>query len=176
MQLIQTVTVGSGGAASIEFTSIPATYTDLVLVTSLRSNRASPDTEDSAKIELNSLTTNFSWRRLRGDGANVNSGSGTDNLLIQNQNAGGTTSNTFSNAQVYFPNYTSAANKSISVDSVNENNATTAWALILAALWSNTSSITSIAIKPNVGTAWVQYSSASLYGILKGSDGIVTVS
>ena len=28
---IATVTVGSGGAASIDFTSIPATYTDLVV-------------------------------------------------------------------------------------------------------------------------------------------------
>jgi len=32
LKKIQTVTVGSGGAASIEFTSIPQTYTDLKLV------------------------------------------------------------------------------------------------------------------------------------------------
>jgi hypothetical protein len=30
--LINSVTVGSGGAANIEFTSIPATYTDLNLL------------------------------------------------------------------------------------------------------------------------------------------------
>jgi hypothetical protein len=30
-EIIASVTVGSGGAANIEFTSIPATYTDLVL-------------------------------------------------------------------------------------------------------------------------------------------------
>ena len=33
---IQTVTVGSGGASSIDFTSIPQTYTDLCLVYSAR--------------------------------------------------------------------------------------------------------------------------------------------
>ena len=37
--LISSVTVGSGGAASIEFTSIPSTYTDLVLKLSARSSR-----------------------------------------------------------------------------------------------------------------------------------------
>jgi len=40
MVAIQTVTVGSGGAANIEFTSIPQTYTDLVVVLSLRNNRS----------------------------------------------------------------------------------------------------------------------------------------
>jgi hypothetical protein len=38
--LIATTTVGSGGAASIDFTGIPQTYTDLFLVSSLRSNAA----------------------------------------------------------------------------------------------------------------------------------------
>jgi hypothetical protein len=37
---IKTVTVGSGGAANIDFTSIPQTYTDLVLKVSARMNRA----------------------------------------------------------------------------------------------------------------------------------------
>ena len=34
--LISSVTVGSGGAANIEFTSIPSTYTDLLLKYYLR--------------------------------------------------------------------------------------------------------------------------------------------
>ena len=34
--LISTITVGSGGAASIDFTSIPQTYTDLLVKISLR--------------------------------------------------------------------------------------------------------------------------------------------
>jgi hypothetical protein len=175
MKLIETKTLVSA-AASIEFTSIPQDGTDLVVVALLRSNRASPDTEDSGKVEFNNSSSNFSWRRLRGDGSNANSGNGTDNLLFQNQNAGGTTANTFSSVQMYISNYTLTINKSFSVDSVNENNATLAWSSILAGLWSNTSAITSIKVLPNVGTQWVAGSTISLYKITKGSDGITTVS
>jgi hypothetical protein len=175
MQLIQHQELASS-QASITFSSIPQTFTDLVLVTSLRSNRSGPDTEDSVKIEFNGVTTGYSGRWLRGDGANTNSSTFSTAFFLQNQNAGGTTSNTFSNASVYIPNYTSSNNKSLSVDTVNENNATTAWALIVAGLWSNTAAITSLTLTPNVGTALVQYSSATLYGITKGSDGIVVVS
>jgi hypothetical protein len=39
-EIISSVTVGSGGAANIEFTSIPATYTDLYVLASIRSNRS----------------------------------------------------------------------------------------------------------------------------------------
>jgi hypothetical protein len=38
-KLIETVTVGSGGAANIEFTSIPQTYTDLKLVISGKNDK-----------------------------------------------------------------------------------------------------------------------------------------
>jgi hypothetical protein len=179
MDLIQTVTVGAGGAASIEFGAsgtLPQTFTDLYLVTSLRSNRSSPDTEDSVKIEFNNVTTGYNGRWLRGDGANTNSNTFSTAFFLQNQNAGGTTSNIFSNANVYVPNYTSSNNKCLSVDTVNENNGTTAWALIVAGLWSNTAAITSVKLTPNVGTGFLQYSSASLYGILKVSDGTTTVS
>lgn len=175
MQVIQRIELGSD-QASIDLTSIPGTFTDLLLVTSLRSNRSGPDTEDSGKIEFNGSSANFSYRWLRGDGSSASSNSGTNNLLLQNQNNANTTSNTFTNAQLYIANYTSSANKSVSVDSAGENNATAAFASILAGLWSNSAAITSIAIKPNVGTAWVAGSSATLYGITKGSDGITTVS
>jgi hypothetical protein len=37
-EAIATVTVGSGGATDIEFTSIPGTYTDLLIKSSLRSD------------------------------------------------------------------------------------------------------------------------------------------
>ena len=36
--LISSVTVGAGGASSIDFTSIPATYTDLLVKFSLRTD------------------------------------------------------------------------------------------------------------------------------------------
>ena len=49
---IATVTVGAGGAASIDFTSIPGTYTDLLVLISARSTR-STDYRDELFIRFN---------------------------------------------------------------------------------------------------------------------------
>lgn len=178
MQLIQTVTVGAGGAASIDFTSIPATFTDLVIVTSLRGSGTDP--QDSY-IQFNADTgSNYSFRRLYGEG----SGSGQTDGVSGASTAGrvsrvtGTsyTSNTFTNDTIYIPNYRVAAAKSISVDTVEENNATRSYQMIYATLWSGTAAITSIKLQVLGGTNFAQYSSASLYGVLAGSSGGVTVS
>ena len=65
--------------------------------------------------------------------------------------------------------------ESVSVDSVQENNATEAYQTIVAGLWNDTSAITSMVIG-NFGGGFAEHSSASLYGITAGSDGIVAVS
>ena len=53
--LIATTTVGSSGAASIVFSGIPQTYTDLKIVTSMRSNYSG--IQDDCVLEFNGLTT-----------------------------------------------------------------------------------------------------------------------
>jgi hypothetical protein len=174
MTLIQHIELGSA-QSTITFSSIPQTYTDLVLITSLRTTRSGGGTEDSVKLEFNGVTTAYSGRWLRGDGANTNSNTFSTALFLQNQNSNDTTSNTFSNASVYIPNYTLSTNKSLTVENVNENNGATAWASIVAGLWSNTAAITSLTLTPNVGPNFAQYSSATLYGVLKGTSNGVTV-
>ena len=161
-RLISSVTVGSGGAANIEFTSIPQTYTDLILFTSLRDDAGS----FTGGITFNNSTTSYSNRYLRGDGATPTSAGGSVTTYVESLSVGSTfTANTFSNSYIYIPNYTSSTNnKSVSVDSVTENNATTAYGEILAGLWSNTSAITEIDITAGAGS-FVQYSTAYLYGI-----------
>jgi len=159
---LATVTVGSGGAANMEFTSIPATYTDLCLLVSTRSSTA----EDSFGLQFNNDTgSNYPYRNVQGDGTNAQSFSGTTTKIYRGrQPESGYTANTFGNSQFYIPNYAGSNNKSVSLDTVNENNATTARASLSAALWSNTSAITSIKIVPDSGN-FVQYSTATLYGI-----------
>jgi hypothetical protein len=71
---------------------------------------------------------------------------------------------------MYVPNYAGSANKIVSVDAVNENNATTAYQRITGGLWPVTSAITNIIISNN-GASISQYSTAYLYGTLKGSGG-----
>ena len=58
MTPIQTVTVGSGGAANITFSNIPQTYTDLVIKISARSNRSDYSTNFTSYIIYISSTNN----------------------------------------------------------------------------------------------------------------------
>jgi hypothetical protein len=156
---IATVSVGVLGASSIDFTSIPSTYTDLNLVLSLRTT-----TQDSVNISFNGSTSSFTSRFLEGSGATATSGTGTRYVVFPLT----TTSNTFSSSGVYIPNYAGSTNKSYSIDSVSEANATTAYADLVAGLWSSTSAINQITISlATGGNVFVQYSTATLYGILK---------
>jgi hypothetical protein len=172
MRLISTQTLGTA-TPSIEFTSIPQTFTDLVVVFSCRTDRA--DILDGIIGNINGSSANFTTRNLIGEGSAVSSNTTTVGSLGLG-NGATSTANTFGNSVAYITNYTAATNKSISADQVSENNATAAFQLIRAILWSNTAPITSISFLPQVGANLVAGSTISLYGILKGSDGIVTTS
>jgi len=161
-EAIASVTVGSGGAASIDFTSIPATYTDLCVKYSLRSTTS----QDWCRLTFNGSSSNWSFRTLRGNGSSPDSFSETTNDFSVYMNASSTTSNTFASAELYVPNYAGSTNKSLSIDNVSENNATLAYALIVAALWSDSSAINRITVTAKTG-ALAEYSTATLYGIKK---------
>lgn len=171
MTLISTTTVGSGGAANITFSSIPQTATDLYIVVSGRSERNLAF--DNIQIRPNNSTTNGSYRRLYGTGSatgsDVNSGSTIIGGYISDAS---NTANTFGSVSIYIPNYAGSTYKSISSDSVSENNATAARQALAASLWSDTAAITSIVLLlPESGNNFAQYTTASLYGITKGSGG-----
>jgi hypothetical protein len=165
--LIASNTVGSGGAASVTFSSIPATYTDLVLKASTRSNETTGGSVwDSLLLRFNGSSTSYTDRLLGGDGTSAFS---VVNVIPSYFFCGDipnalVTSNVFGSTEITIPNYTSANYKSISSDSVEENNATTGQLDLTAGLWSNTSAITSITLSASVGNL-VQYSSFYLYGI-----------
>ena len=159
--LISSVTVGSGGAANIEFTSIPGTYTDLVLKLSART----PDAVAARRIDLsfNSSTSNFTGRTLEAEPNSVFSYSNIPRM-VGYANGTSWTANTFNSTEIYIPNYTSSNNKSWSVDAVTENNATTSILSLHAGLWSNSAAITAIKLTLTSGN-FAQYSTAYLYGI-----------
>jgi hypothetical protein len=174
MTLIETKTLGTA-AASIEFTSIPQTFTDLVVLVSGRSTRS--DVRDEIQTQFNGDTaSNYTLRTLRGSGSAVISQSVSFTALVRaDMPAATSTANTFSNISYYIPNYTSAVAKSLSIESVMENNATESFLYLVAGLWNNTAAITSIFMKPEVANFAIG-SVFSLYGITKGTDGTTVVS
>jgi hypothetical protein len=160
---IASVSVGVLGASSIDFTSIPSTYTDLVLKVSARTD--SIGSGNGFAMYLNGSTSSYTRKGVYGDGALVasNSASNAAGGLI---NGTTETSNTFASTDIYIPNYAGSNNKSTSHDSVSENNATFAYISLNAGLWSDTSVVTSMTLTPNAGN-FVQYTTATLYGIKK---------
>jgi hypothetical protein len=161
--LISSVTVGSGGAANIEFTSIPATYTDLVILSSLRTTTS--EAFDGIRMTFNNTSANRSIKRFYGLGSGSPGTSSNSYMMGSQASTASNTSNTFGNGFCYIPNYTSSNYKSASSDEVSETNATTAVVEIDANLWSDTSAITSIQLVSENSANFVQYSTAYLYGI-----------
>jgi hypothetical protein len=172
MQLISTITVGSGGSASMTFSSIPQTFTDLQLVISGRSQGGGFN--PTLNLEINADTSvNYVSRDLVGSGSAT--GSNTRNSLpyffIGNFSGASTAANTFGSTTVLLPNYTGSANKTISCESANEANDTQAFQTLVAGTFPRTTAITSLRVFDPGGGGFVQHSMASLYGILKGSGG-----
>ena len=162
--LIASSTVGAGGASSIDFTSIPSTYTDLCVVVSSRTTRSSAMA--NLGVKFNSSSSNLSSRILRAlDVSSPDSYSnGTE---IEFGSVGNTaTASTFGSASIYIPNYAGSNNKSVSIDAVYEDNSANRFMYLVAGLWSNSSAITAVNLYTrDASTSFVQYSTAYLYGV-----------
>ncbi len=153
-------------ASSISLSNIPQFYTDIVVVSSLRSNNTlDGQNYGFASLSINGSTANQTRKNLVGLGSgSPESYGGTSFGLLTNGST--TTANTFSNSIVTFTNYSGSTNKSISFDTVMENNGTLAFQEIMAGLWSQTAPITSLTLTASGSGALLQAgSSISLYGI-----------
>jgi hypothetical protein len=155
-------TTFASAAASHTFTSIPSTYTDLLVKMSTRDS--SGTFGQNIKVTYNGSASGYSERLLLGTGTSVASANQATTYMYYMYGDGpSNTANVFGNGEFYIPNYGSANYKSMSADTVNEENASGAYAAFDAGLWSNTAAITSITIAA-IGN-FVQYSSFYLYGI-----------
>ena len=157
--LISSITLASP-AATMEFTSIPSTYTDLCIKLSLRT--ANVQGVDTISPRINGSAATFTQKWLYGTGSGTGSNSSAS---YWGDTEGSTyTASTFSSQDIYIPNYAGSTNKSMSVDNVTENNATASYAEMIAILWANTAAITSVGFT-SVNGNFATYSTAYLYGV-----------
>jgi hypothetical protein len=159
---ISTVTVGVSGATTIDFTSIPQTFTDLKIVLS---SRVSTVNVDALSLSINGGATAISNQKyVDGTGSAVRSGTSTPYQALKQPSD--YTASVFGNTEFYIPNYsTTNVYKNISSYSVIENAASASYLGFSSSSWSSTSAITSISISIVGGGNFVQYSTATLYGI-----------
>ena len=166
---IATTTVGSGGSASITFSSIPATYTHLQIRLLSKSTNTSA-TDDGIYFTFNGDTTaKYTRHFLYGTGSSA--GSGGASVLQTFMSLGDTT--TQGNGANFF-----GVTIADILDYANTNKYKTGRGLggydangsginwFASGSWQNTAAITSVTMTMVGGTYnFAQYSHAALYGI-----------
>jgi hypothetical protein len=153
------VVIGAGGAPTIGFTSIPATYTDLVIKASLRGT-----SNPFLSMSFNGSSASFNNRQLGIEGTTKFGLSRTDTFIGYGQVNPNATANVFSNTEIYISDYATSANKSFIVDYGSESNTNTdEYRGITNGIWSNSAAITSVTLSGD----FAQYSAIFLYGINK---------
>jgi hypothetical protein len=164
-QLISSTVISSTPTYGVTFSSIPQTYTDLVI--RMTTKMASAVNVDEMNLYFNGATGSYSSTRLRGNGSTAASGrngpSGAYQYIWGVMNDAQT--DAFSNAEIYIPNYTADLTKQNSVFGVTENNTGTAVCAVTAGYTSTTSAISSITIDQGFGYTLRIGSAFYLYGI-----------
>ena len=163
---IATVTVGSGGASNVEFTSIPNTYTHLQLRIFADTNRTSA-TVASFNMQFNSDTSaNYSWHELYGNGTNIGVSTSSNASYCLLSRVGGSATNTFGSLVVDILDYANT-NKYKTIKNLGGCDANGSGEVSFnSGSWRSTSAISSIKFTINYdATLITQYSSFALYGI-----------
>lgn len=153
---ISTQTLASA-VASVTFSSIPATYTDLVLV---MTGIASTLGTDSCEIQFNGDTaTNYSYTLLSGNGTAASSGRGTSTSFI----AIGLITSTEQVSNIWhIMNY---ANTTTYKTVLGKGNIAGAQVRTGAGLWRSTAAITSVLLKNDTAQNFAIGSTFTLYGV-----------
>jgi len=163
---IASTTVGSGGSANVEFTSIPADYTHLQVRMIVRTNEA--NTQQNFSLQINSDTgNNYSWHRIYGSGsaAAADATSSTSFIMLDRTAGNNATASIFGAVVLDILDYKNTNKyKTTRMLGGVDLNASGGYMMFSSGLWQSTSAITSLKIFPSTGN-WVQYSQFALYGI-----------
>jgi hypothetical protein len=160
------VTTLTTSAASIDFSSIPSTYTHLQLRIIARSDYA--DILTGGRLRFNSDTgSNYAWHRLYGDGASATASASTSQTQIRIDRMTGTSAgtNTFGVMVTDVLDYGNT-NKYTTIRSLGgyDNNGN-GWAVLASGLWMNTAAVTSISFANIDGGNLIANTQVALYGI-----------
>jgi hypothetical protein len=165
-EAISSVTVGSGGAANIEFTSIPATYQHLQVRLVARSSRA--QNTDGLSIRLNGISTNtYAYHNLNGDGSSATAAGSSSQPSVDDSiflAANNLTSTIFAASVIDILDYASSSkNTTLRIFGGHDRNGGGV-VTVSSGLFASTAAVTSIRLFPAVGS-FQEYSTAALYGV-----------
>jgi hypothetical protein len=166
---IATVTVGGGGSATIDFTSIPATYTHLQLRGIFRGSPAA--TYGGLRLRLGSsntidTATNYSTHNVYGDGSSAAIGAASNSNVIYTGTIpqASISANIFGVAVIDILDYanTNKYKTTRTLDGVDANGS--GYSEFMSGNWRSTNAINTLSIFATSGN-FVQYSQFALYGV-----------
>lgn len=172
MEYIAKAEVGPGGSVGMVFNVIPNTFTDLYLVTSHRHEANVIDGQILVNGSGGSRRALYSQPTTA---SSVPPAAVTSGIIGIFGSIGSRTADTFATNTVYFYDYNAAKTHSVTARSVETNYGYAAFQGLVTSITSSSAAITSIEIRSTNGNL-AEGSYAVLYGILKGSDGVTTVS
>jgi hypothetical protein len=163
---IATVTVGSGGSASVLFDNIATTWTHLQVRFLARTTRVA--TSEDINLQLNGDTgNNYSWHIIYGDGTNpvVSAAASTFRILVPSVSSANATASIFGAGVVDILDYKDT-NKYKTVRSLGGSDRNGAGEIMFeSGNWRNTNAISSLTFTPAAASNFAQYSHFALYGI-----------
>lgn len=159
---LETITVGSGGAASITFSSIPGTYKHLQVRLIARST-ASLTGGDYIAVSTNVGSGNY-YHNLFGDGASATSSAASGLAVAQRYASASDSASIFGAMVIDLLDYASTT-KNKTLRNLGGYDANGSGRIYLnSSLWTSTTAITSLTLAGGSGN-FAQYSSFSLYGV-----------
>ena len=164
LELIETIEVPAGGAASLFFENIPQDGKDLVVLYSYRDEYAGSFGYASLRLN-NDSGTNYDLQYIQANASTVFAGQDTStSFRLLYSEGGAQTAGIFGSIEYRIKNYTSATDKIVSVQLASEDAAANTYFGFAGGRYNTTSAITSVKLLNGQNfTDSAQYSSASLY-------------
>lgn len=165
---LATITVPSGGAASVIFTGIPNTYKHLQIRFIARTTRAG-ESADNLALQFNADTgSNYAYHQLSGDGSAASAQAASTTTNIRAGRLAGSTAiaNDFGTGVIDILDYANS-NKYRTIRSMTgfDNNGS-GFITLFSGLYQSTTAVNSIKLFSQTGANnFVQYSSFALYGV-----------
>lgn len=154
----------SSATNTVTFSSIPATFNDLVLLTSVRNSTSGTQ---NYFLKMNSVTTAYDVTILYGDGTSPQSVGYTNESsgyrVFQAQPGTNYPANTFSSTEIYIPKYKDATAKPLLMHNITEANFSAAYTSFVSGYQPATAAIDTLTI--TTAATFVVGSSFYLYGI-----------
>jgi hypothetical protein len=163
---IATVSVGSGGAASVTFSSIPSTYTHLQVRGISRTENAANQARNFRFYFNGDTASNYAFHLLRGDGSSVVADATANSVGVCGVSLDdSTTASAYGAAVIDILDYTNT-NKYTTLRSLSGGDYNGGGFMSFhSTLWLNTNAITSIEFYNAGAIEWKEHTTFALYGI-----------